>query len=281
MGKKQVIDYVMNSPANTNKAVLEGMLDGMGGVDVPAPTAEDAGKVLGVNKSGSYALVEQSGGDCGYEGTSAPVSETITTQSTPYNYSEGNFQYDGEIDAPNGLRVNFNGTEYTLPYNGGEWGERVNYNPSFANYPLLISYSYSESKWLLITETAGTHNIVLEDVYLANIESITPCFKKAVESVIPEGNVRVFEITQTGQSAWTPSISLLDMDTVLIDESRALIGRYNKYIYSYIGAEDYGVGGVGYKFGSIQLSGSNLILDIFEFTSTGSSSHETMTLSTQ
>ena len=62
MGKKQVIDYVMNSPANTNKAVLEGMLDGMGGADVPAPTAEDTGKVLGVNESGSYALVEQSGG---------------------------------------------------------------------------------------------------------------------------------------------------------------------------------------------------------------------------
>lgn len=31
MSKEQVINYVMNSPANTNKAVLEGMLDGIGG----------------------------------------------------------------------------------------------------------------------------------------------------------------------------------------------------------------------------------------------------------
>lgn len=62
MGKKQVIDYVMNSPANTNKAVLEGMLDGMGGADVPTPTVEDAGKVLRVNESGNYALTEAGGG---------------------------------------------------------------------------------------------------------------------------------------------------------------------------------------------------------------------------
>ena len=64
MGKKQVIDYVMNSPANTNKAVLEGMLDGVGGVDVPTPTASDNGKYLGV-EDGEYALVEASSGSGG------------------------------------------------------------------------------------------------------------------------------------------------------------------------------------------------------------------------
>ena len=31
MDKDKIIDYVMNSPANTNKAVLEGMLDGVDG----------------------------------------------------------------------------------------------------------------------------------------------------------------------------------------------------------------------------------------------------------
>ena len=63
MSKEQVIDYVMNSPANTNKAVLEGMLDGMGGANVPTPTVEDAGKVLGVNESGNYALTDASSGN--------------------------------------------------------------------------------------------------------------------------------------------------------------------------------------------------------------------------
>ena len=31
MNKEQILDYVMNSPANTNKAVLSDMLDGIGG----------------------------------------------------------------------------------------------------------------------------------------------------------------------------------------------------------------------------------------------------------
>ena len=31
MGNKEILDYVMNSPGNTNRAVLSGMLDGVGG----------------------------------------------------------------------------------------------------------------------------------------------------------------------------------------------------------------------------------------------------------
>ena len=33
MDKDKILDYVMNSPQNTNRAVLEGMLEGMGGGD--------------------------------------------------------------------------------------------------------------------------------------------------------------------------------------------------------------------------------------------------------
>ena len=61
MSKEQVMDYVMNSPANTNPNVLSGMLDGISGTQLPSPTESDNGKVLGVD-NGEYKLVEQSGG---------------------------------------------------------------------------------------------------------------------------------------------------------------------------------------------------------------------------
>ena len=53
MGKEQIIDYVMNSPANTNRAVLEGMLDEIGGggtseplIVIPHFNTEDNGEYL-------------------------------------------------------------------------------------------------------------------------------------------------------------------------------------------------------------------------------------------
>lgn len=61
MSKEQVMDYVMNTPANTNPNVLSGMLDGISGTQLPSPTESDNGKVLGVD-GGEYKLVEQSGG---------------------------------------------------------------------------------------------------------------------------------------------------------------------------------------------------------------------------
>ena len=60
MSKEQVMDYVMNSPANTNPNVLSGMLDAISGTQLPSPTESDNGKVLGVD-SGEYKLVEQGG----------------------------------------------------------------------------------------------------------------------------------------------------------------------------------------------------------------------------
>lgn len=61
MSKEQVMDYVMNTPANTNPNVLSGMLDGISGTQLPFPTESDNGKVLGVD-GGEYKLVKQSGG---------------------------------------------------------------------------------------------------------------------------------------------------------------------------------------------------------------------------
>lgn len=130
-----------------------------------------------------------SGGDAGYECTSASVSETVTTTATPYNYARGTLNYDGEISGDT-LRVILNGTEYVLPRaSTNEYGERVNYNPSFDNYPLMITRN-SQKQWGLYVKDAGTYTIELPDVYTTTIESITPCFKKVVEQVaeplIPE-----------------------------------------------------------------------------------------------
>ena len=60
MSKEQVMNYVMNSPANTNPNVLSGMLDGISGTQLPSPTPSDNDKVLGV-KNGSYALMYSKG----------------------------------------------------------------------------------------------------------------------------------------------------------------------------------------------------------------------------
>lgn len=61
MSKEQVMDYVMTTPSNPNRAVLSGMLDEISGTQLPSPTPSDNGKVLGVD-GGEYKLVEQSGG---------------------------------------------------------------------------------------------------------------------------------------------------------------------------------------------------------------------------
>ena len=51
MTKQEIIDYVMNTPANTNPNVLKTMLDsgsGGSGETLPPITVENIGQVLGV-----------------------------------------------------------------------------------------------------------------------------------------------------------------------------------------------------------------------------------------
>lgn len=57
MTKEDVINYVMNTPGNTNRQVLSGMLDAISGTQLPSPTESDNGKVLGVD-GGEYKLVD-------------------------------------------------------------------------------------------------------------------------------------------------------------------------------------------------------------------------------
>ena len=103
MSKEQVMDYVMNSPANTNPNVLSGMLDGISGTQLPSPTESDNGKVLGVD-GGEYKLVEQSGG--------AEVSkiELVTVGGSSTTIANGSelaslYRFSGGGDIPNGKTV--------------------------------------------------------------------------------------------------------------------------------------------------------------------------------
>ena len=51
MKKEEVMDYVMNTPGNTNPNVLKPMLDELEGDKLPPITPSDAGKVLAVDNS--------------------------------------------------------------------------------------------------------------------------------------------------------------------------------------------------------------------------------------
>lgn len=73
--ENEVLDYVMNTPGNTNPAILEQMLDANSGTKLPEPTLEDNGKVLGVSE-GQYALVSGGGGGGSAEPLIVNSSET-------------------------------------------------------------------------------------------------------------------------------------------------------------------------------------------------------------
>lgn len=245
MGKEQIIDYVMNSPANTNKAVLEGMLDGMGGADMPAPTTEDAGKVLGVNESGSYALVEQSGGNCGYECTetftevfndsltTAAMGDFYGTQFTPL-----------QPIASDSIVVTLNGTDYTLP-KASEYvygGIDENRNISFADYPCAISTDGRGTYYFLVPSD-GTHQVVVKTVDVV-ADNITPCFTSAVKTVVessPADSPFVAKFSDNGTTI-TPITSYLDVKAAF-DQGRTILGKLGDETTGWLSVtqERYGV----------------------------------------
>ena len=76
--ENEVLDYVMNSPENTNPAILGQMLDANSGTKLPEPTPEDNGKILGV-ADGAYALVSGGGG-----GSAEPLIVNLVYGDTTY-----------------------------------------------------------------------------------------------------------------------------------------------------------------------------------------------------
>lgn len=80
--ENEILDYVMETPGNTNPVILKQMLDANSGTKLPEPTPDDNGKVLGVSE-GQYALVSGGGG-----GSVEPLIVTIGDNGIDATYNE-------------------------------------------------------------------------------------------------------------------------------------------------------------------------------------------------
>lgn len=86
MSKKDIIDYVMETPGNTNKKVLGRLIDEVEGVKLPEVTEDDNGSVLTVVE-GAWDKAEPSSGSGGdfliltmaWENSRMTLSETWQT----------------------------------------------------------------------------------------------------------------------------------------------------------------------------------------------------------
>lgn len=199
MDKDKIIDYVMNTPGNTNKMVLEGMLGDTDGVKLPEISEEDEGKVLTVIDGKWDKGVASS--DKGYECTeeyTLLTDESVTTEQGRL-FILGGLAYSTPITADT-IRVTFNGVEYICDAVAS--GETVRYGgisqsgPDFSEYPFAIESDPGLNTNTFFTETAGTYQVKIE----AFGESIktSECFEKAVKKASGAGAIRV--IKPTGES---------------------------------------------------------------------------------
>lgn len=99
---EDILKYVMETPGNTNPAILGQMLDEASGTKLPEPTAQDNGKVLGVS-DGSYALVNGGGGGTSYTDIvvhfKATVSYNEETELPTYTVIDCDYTYDELLEA--------------------------------------------------------------------------------------------------------------------------------------------------------------------------------------
>ncbi len=138
MSKEKVIEYIMNSPYNTNRQVLEGLLDSIGGEE--------------------YTVL---------------LEETVTTtQAEGESLAVGNLAFARLVDADN-IKVTFDGVEYectaqisheveTEYLYGGISNEG---EIDFSEYPFVIYFGLSFNGGVnnqLLTETPGAYSIKIE-----------------------------------------------------------------------------------------------------------------------
>ena len=244
-------------------------------------------------------IVEAS--DKGYEcseGMEVLADESVTMGSSPYNYFIGTLSYNKFIDEDE-ITVEFGGVEYTLQKNESYssstksvYGAVVSGSDLSTDYPFGIesdNYGGGNVTNEIKTSQAGTHSIKIEVPSI--FADVTPCFKTAVMSVMDENEeepfVQFFDIVQTGQNEWTPSISASDMWASLVGAGVTFIGSYgnasygNLEYYYFSNVYDAGYGMTGLEFVCIRTDDSSVKLKTFKFTTGGNSSYEEKTLTVQ
>lgn len=154
MSKEQVIDYVMTTPGNPNKAVLEGILEDMGGVNVPTPTIEDAGKVLGVGNDGNYVLEEASQSDAGYK----CLENYDTTVTVTLGSDVPLFDEEVSLVALGGVSINGGETYYPVYDN-----ESFNWKWSADD----IDFSIDGGGWFYASQS-GEYAVSLYDITITS-----------------------------------------------------------------------------------------------------------------
>ena len=165
-------------------------------------------------------LADCCGGDCGYECTETKTLITVesVTTSAQSGMNMGEFSYSQLIDADE-ITVTFNGTEYTAEKNDFDgsfiYGGFSATGPDFSEYPFAIASNASDGN-MLFTETVGTYSIKIES-YDIEINSVTNCFKKAVEEVSGNANFLITASAYVGDDTQRSNDSLVSIDASYSD----------------------------------------------------------------
>lgn len=137
MDKNDIIEYVMTTPNNTNRAVLSSMLN---------------------------QLTE--GGDDGGGSWTVLTEESVTTEASGSGLYETSLEYS-ELITADSVRITLNGVEYTCTNiseesDEGAYGAEI---PDWSIYPFRLESSESPFGGVtnhIITESAGTYTIKIE-----------------------------------------------------------------------------------------------------------------------
>lgn len=189
MSKEKVIEYVMNSPYNTNRAVLEGLLDN-------------------ISKEEWNTLFE----------------EEVTTaheEYLPEGMCMGELSYNKFINV-NTIKITFDGIEYECNATEYEsvflYGATVDEeeNVDFSKYPFVLS-SYSQGSNGITTSVSGVHTIKVE-IPKDNEDSSSDWSTAEVTFINtkPDSSYSVRIATIESSYITVKKIDVTDSDTVIV-----------------------------------------------------------------